>query len=116
PSGRRVGTRLGLAFDGGNAAVAPGFEDRVQQRPAIPEAAVEPALGDTQPFGQHLDPNAVDAGACKFRKARRHPVPGCLLVHGAFRYRVSTHGPAANPSEATRRAMVRLATLSEPAA
>ena len=45
----------------------------LEQRRAVAEAAIEAALGDAEVFGQHLDPHALDAGSCDFRKAGRDP-------------------------------------------
>jgi len=58
----------GLRLDRGDAAVAPALQHAVKQRRAIPEAAIEAALGDAEILRQNLDPHAVGAGPCDLGK------------------------------------------------
>jgi len=56
-----------------DTAAAPARQHGLEQGGAVAEAAIEAALGDAEVFGQHLDPHALDAGSCDFRKAGRDP-------------------------------------------
>lgn len=71
--GRRV-AQLDVARQRLEAAVAPGREDRLEQRAAVLVAAIEAALGDAQPRRQHLDAHAIDAAARQLGQPGRHPV------------------------------------------
>ena len=59
--------------DGGDAALAPGLQQGIEQRPAVLEAAIEPALGDAEALGNYLHSHAVDAGLGKLVEARLDP-------------------------------------------
>src|SRR5262249_58515532 len=72
----------GLRLARRDAPAPPGLEQRVEQRAAILETPIEPALGDAEPFGQHFDPHAFDAGAADLLERGLDPhVAPAILRH-----------------------------------
>jgi hypothetical protein len=58
-----LATEFGVPFDQGDPTTSPCFQYGVEERPAIFEPAIEPALGHPEPFCQNLDTHAVDAAS-----------------------------------------------------
>src|SRR5262249_44690958 len=84
-------------FHCSNATGAPGREQRVEERAAVLEPAIEPALGDAEALRENLDAHLLDAASADLLEAGVDPgAMPAVVAHSAqhfvIRYRIDTAG------------------------